>query len=181
MPSQDRAYFAQEGEQTAHSENTVTIERPVRQVFGFVLDGTKNPLWRAGVTDIERVVTVPTGGVGTKFKQGMKGPGGRIDADYEIVKCEPNALIEFQVTAGPARPKGTYRFRDLGQSTQVEFILDLQPKGFGRLMDPMINRQMQAEVGTLANLKAYLEGQRQRRQESDTSMMGSSKLPFCFV
>ncbi len=140
----------------AHAENMITIERPVKTVFDLILDGTKNPLWRPGVLDIQRLPNTPDG-VGARFKQGLKGPGGRIDGDYEIVRCEPNALIEFQVTAGPARPTGIYRFQPSGKSTQVTFTLDYQPKGLARLMDPMITKQMQAEVATLSNLKAYLE------------------------
>ncbi len=109
--------------------------------------------------DIQRTSNLPDG-VGAKFKQGMKGPGGRIDADYEIIECKPNEVIKFQVTAGPARPTGTYRFESLGDSTALTFILDYQPKGLAKLMDPMITRQMQSEVATLTNLKAYLESHR---------------------
>lgn len=140
----------------AHAESKITIRRPVKQVFDFILDGTNNPSWRPGVMDIQRVPG-QSNGVGAKFKQGMKGPGGRIDADYEIVECQPNASIKFQVTAGPARPTGTYLFQAAGDETVVTFVLDYQPKGLARLMDPMISKQMQAEVATLANLKAYLE------------------------
>ncbi|HSD83000.1 MAG TPA: SRPBCC family protein, partial [Anaerolineae bacterium] len=96
-------------------------------------------------------------GVGAVFKQGMKGPGGRIDADYEIVECNPNEWIKFQVVAGPARPTGTYKFESDGKSTKVTFVLDFQPKGLARLMDGMISKNMRAEVGNLSNLKSYLE------------------------
>lgn len=140
----------------AHAENQVTIARPVKDVYAFILDGMNNPLWRPGVADIQRLSEKPDG-VGSRFKQGMKGPGGRIDADYEIVKSDPNALIEFQVIAGPARPKGTYRFEASGNSTILTFILDFQPKGLAKLMDPMITSQMKSEVATLSNLKTYLE------------------------
>ena len=142
-------------ENMAHAEKQVTIRRPVQEVFDFILDGTHNPLWRPAVTDIARE-SPPPDKVGSKFKQGMKGPGGRIDADYEIVECKPNELIRFQVTADPARPTGTW-FEAKDGPTLVTFILDLQSKGLAKLMDPMINKQMQSEVATLDNLKAYLE------------------------
>ena len=143
----------------AHAEESITIHRPVNAVFDFVLDGTTNPLWRPGVVDIQRVPGKPLG-VGAAFKQGLKGPGGRrIEGDYEIVECQPNELIKFQVTVGPARPTGTYRFETVGDATRVTFILHYEPKGLARLMDPMITRTMRSEVATLSNLKAYLEGQ----------------------
>ena len=143
----------------AHAEESITIHRPVSTVFNFVLDGTNSPLWREGVLDIERVPGKPSG-VGAAFKQGLKGPGGRrIDGDYEIVECQPDELIKFQVTAGPARPTGTYRFEAVGDATRVTFILHYEPKGLARLMDPMIARTMRSEVATLSSLKAYLESQ----------------------
>ena len=143
----------------AHAEESITIHRPVNAVFDFVLDGTTNPLWRPGVVDIQRVPGKPLG-VGAAFKQGLKGPGGRrIEGDYEIVECQPNELIKFQVISGPARPTGTYRFETVGDATRVTFMLHYEPKGLARLMDPMITRTMRSEVATLSNLKAYLEGQ----------------------
>jgi uncharacterized membrane protein len=88
----------------------------------------------------------------------MQGPGGRIEADYEIVVFEPNARLEFQVTAGPARPRGAYGFRADGHETEVTFSLDYQPRGLQKLMNGMIEKQMRAEVGNLARLKEHLEG-----------------------
>lgn len=137
----------------AHAEADITIDRPVRTVFDFVLDGMNGPLWRPSVADVERVS-------GAVYKQGLKGPGGRrIAGDYQITACTPNEVIAFQVMAGPARPSGTYRFETEGAGTRVTFILHYAPKGLSRLMDPMITRTMQGEVATLANLKTYLEGQ----------------------
>ncbi len=143
----------------AHAEGNVTIQRPVKDVFAFILEGSNNPLWRAGVLDIKRVAGSPDG-VGAAYAQGMKGPTGRIDADYRIVELVPGSRIKFQVTAGPARPQGTYTFQPAGGGTTVTFSLDFQPKGLARLMNGMIEKQMQVEVGALARLKEYLEAKR---------------------
>src|SRR5437762_3768722 len=138
----------------AHAEGSTTINRPVNEVFDFVLDGTKSLLWRPAVLDVEPAPGKPSG-VGAVYKQGVKGPGGRrIDADYEITECKPNEWIKFQVIAGPARPTGTYKFEPSGDSTRVTFVLHYEPKGLAKLMDPMITRTMRSEVGTLSNLKA---------------------------
>ena len=141
----------------AHAENSVTIQRPAYVVFEFVLDGTKNRLWRPAVLSIERASGAQTG-VGATYRQQLKGPGGRpIAGDYQITACQPNDLIRFQVTAGPARPNGEYRFAERDGATTITFILDYRPTGFARLMDRMIEQTMRSEVATLANLKAYLE------------------------
>jgi len=140
----------------AHAENQVTINRPVSAVFDFILDGANNKLWRPAVTDVSPLTEKPYG-IGSAFKQGLKGPGGRIDGDYKITECKPNEFIKFEVVAGPARPTGTYAFATDGKSTTVTFILDFQTRGLAKLMEPMINQSMKSEVATLSNLKTYLE------------------------
>jgi len=140
----------------AHAENEVMINRPVSTVFQFVLDGANNMQWRPSVTDVTALGAKPYG-VGSAFKQGLKGPGGRIDGDYKITECQPNQFIKFEVTAGPARPTGTYTFKSNGNSTTLTFVLDYQVRGLAKLMEPMINQSMKSEVGMLSNLKAYLE------------------------
>jgi uncharacterized membrane protein len=142
----------------AHAEASITIQRPVDDVFAFVLDGTNNPQWRPAVLDIQRLPGNPSG-VGAVYTQGLKGPGGRrIAGDYEIVESHPNQSITFRVIAGPARPTGAYRFEAQGNSTHVTFTLHFEPKGLARLLGPMITRTMQSEVATLSHLKSYLEG-----------------------
>src|SRR5215813_13111073 len=141
----------------AHAEESITINKPASVVYDFLMDGTNNVHWRPAVLDVQRVAGKPSG-VGAVFKQGVKGPGGRrIDADYEIVEAKPNELIKFQVTAGPARPTGTFKLEPSGNATRLNFTLHHEPKGFARLMDGMVNRTMQSEVAMLSNLKAYLE------------------------
>lgn len=143
----------------AHAEGTIIINRPVKEVFDFLVDGTNGPHWRPAILEVYHVPGTPEG-VGAVFKQGLKGPGGRrIAGDYEIVECRPNEFIKFQVIAGPARPTDTYTFEAVENSTRLTFSLQYAPKGLSKLMDPLITRTMHSEVATLANLKAYLEAQ----------------------
>jgi uncharacterized membrane protein len=139
----------------AHAQQTITIERPVQVVYEFILNGMNNPLWRPGVTDVERIAE----GI---FKQGLRGPTGlRLDGDYRIVDCQPGQRIAFEVTAGPVRPSGSYVFEAIGDQTRLTLSLDLPTKGLARLLDGAINRTLQAEATNLLNLKSYLEGQRE--------------------
>ena len=140
----------------AHAENSITINRTTADVFNFLLDGANNARWRPGVLDIQHDAATPAG-LGAIYKQGLKGPGGRIDGDYKITQLQPNQLIEFQVVTGPARPTGTYKLESAGTATKVSFVLDFQPKGLAKLMDGIIGKTMQSEVGNLANLKTVLE------------------------
>ena len=86
----------------AHAEGDVTIDRPAATVFNFLLDGMNNPEWRPTVLDIQRVPGIPPG-VGARFKQGLKGPGGRrIDGDYEITASEPEQTMPARITSNRA-------------------------------------------------------------------------------
>ena len=140
-----------------HAEHTVTISRPQHEVFDYLADGAHNREWRTGVLEIER--TSASDGEGATYRQVLAGPGGRrIDGDYQVTAFDRPRLLEFQVTAGPARPAGVFELSENpGQSTRVRFALNLSPAGLMKLMTPMITKQMQREVAQLDNLKAILE------------------------
>jgi uncharacterized protein YndB with AHSA1/START domain len=143
----------------AHAAHSVIVDRPIADVFAYIADGTNNPRWRAGVLEIER--TSPRDGEGESYRQVLAGPGGRrIRGDYRVTRYEAPTLLEFAVTAGPARPTGRFELAAVGpQQTSVSFTLDVQPTGLMRLMSGMITRQMHAEVRQLEALKRELERQ----------------------
>lgn len=140
-----------------HAEHTVTINRPARDVFDYLADGTHNRDWRNGVIQIEPMTA--TEGKGATYRQVLAGPGGRrIDGDYQVTVFEPPSRLEFLVIAGPARPTGTFELSETAdRGTRVRFALDLQPAGLMKVMTPMIARQMRSEVAQLDTLKAILE------------------------
>jgi uncharacterized protein YndB with AHSA1/START domain len=141
----------------AHAEHTVTIHRPVDDVFRYLADGTHNREWRSGVLEIER--TSPADGEGATYRQVLAGPGGRrIAGDYRVTEYNPPSRLAFSVIAGPARPAGIFELTEMpDNSTRLRFALDLQPAGVMKFMTPMISRQMQREVAQLDVLKQVLE------------------------
>ena len=146
----------------AHAEYRVVVSRPIGAVFEFLAEGANNPRWRPAVLEI-RPGPEPAG-VGQTFAQQLKGPMGRpIRGDYRITRWEPPHLLAFVVTAGPARPTGSYMLVEAGPGdTELTFVLDLPPRGLlGRLMDGMVARTMRAEVANLEQLKTVLEADAQ--------------------
>jgi uncharacterized membrane protein len=136
---------------------SITIRRPVDAVFAFVADGTNGPKWRSGVLDVE---LVSGRGAGARYRQGVKGPGGRrIAADYEVTAEEPNQRLAFRATAGPVRPTGEFRFEDVDGATRLTFSLDAELGGWKRLlMGGAVQQTMDAEMVALDRLKELLEG-----------------------
>lgn len=140
-----------------HEEHTVTVDRPIEQVFAYLSDEENDPAWRSGILEIKRVS--PEGGKGATIRQVLRGPGGmKMRGDYRITEYLPPNRYEFQVIAGPARPAGRFALAEDGPDrTTVTFSLDLEPKGMARLMAGQIAKQMRVEVGALDKLKQNLE------------------------
>jgi uncharacterized protein YndB with AHSA1/START domain len=137
------------------AERTTTIDRPPAEVFEFLANAENDPQWRAGVADISRV---SGSGVGTRYRQGMKGPfGRRIPADIEITELKPSELITFQALEGPVHPRGRYELSATEGGTRVRFVLEAETKGLKSLMAPMVQKAMNREVGALEKLKRVLE------------------------
>src|SRR5947209_20491563 len=65
----------------------ILIDRARDDVFAFLADPENDPQWRSGVLDLKHV---SGRGVGARYAQGVKGPGGRrIPADIEITEFDP--------------------------------------------------------------------------------------------
>ena len=139
------------------AQRTVTIRRPVDQVYRFIGSGDNQAAWRPGVVSVQ-LRSGTDGEAGAVYEQRVKGPFGRpIPADYEIVSATPNRELSFRAIAGPVRPEGTYVFAEDGDSTTVTFSLRAELAGPARLMGPMVAKTMDSEVACLDNVKAILE------------------------
>ncbi len=141
----------------AHARQTVTVDRPIGDVFDFLADGLNEPAWRPGVQQV-RLESGDGRSVGSVWAQTMRGPGGRpIKGDYRITRAEPPTLLEFEVIAGPARPVGSFTLTAIGPSiTEVAFTLDVVPTGLMRLMSGMIGKQVTKEADAIRNLPAAM-------------------------
>jgi uncharacterized protein YndB with AHSA1/START domain len=138
------------------AERTITINQPLAEVFAFVVDGRNAKHWRSGVLDID---LVSGQGLGARYSQGVKGPGGRrIPADYEITAFEPNQKIAFRTIAGPVRPEGSFTFEGVGTGTVLTFELHAALSGWKRLvMGGAVQSTMNAEMSALDRLRDLLE------------------------
>jgi uncharacterized protein YndB with AHSA1/START domain len=138
------------------ASRTITLAKPIEDVFAFVADGTTAPRWRSGVLDIEKA---SGDGVGAVYRQGVKGPGGRrIAADYRVTAWEPPTHLAFQAIAGPVRPNGDYRLERTGDGTRLTFSLAAE-LGFVKrlLMGGQVQKTMDAEMAALDRLKQVIE------------------------
>jgi uncharacterized protein YndB with AHSA1/START domain len=139
------------------AERTVTVDQPIAGVFDFIANGRNATTWRRGVLDIERVSG--DGGVGTVYRQGVRGPGGRrIAADYEITSWQRPTRLAFRTIAGPVRPEGEFALEAMGDATIVTCSLHAELGGLQRLLlGRAVQSTMEAEMASLDRLKELLE------------------------
>lgn len=139
-------------------ESTVTIARPVGEVFGFFLALDEN----APKTDpsVGSVVKTPDGpaAAGTTFRFRQKTLGKVRETTTRFTSVEPNRKIEFEAEIGPMRPECILTFDQTDGATRVTFRGDSNPVGPFKLLSPLFNRKGQQVWGQrLARIKAVLE------------------------
>ena len=139
------------------AQRSITINRPIADVFAFIADGENGPRWRSDKVE----VTHESGeGVGAIFRQTVPGPmGRRMKADYEVTAYEPPKRTEFKAIAGPVRPTGSYVLATTGEGkTKLTFSLDANLGLLKRLvMGRSVQKSMDTEMLALDKLKKVLE------------------------
>src|SRR5829696_10081399 len=93
------------GSERTTMESTVIIERPVEEVFAFVVDLTNVPSMDPSVQSVEKISEGPID-AGTTFRMRQKAPPlGKVrEASVRYTAVEPNRKIEFEAMVGPIAP-----------------------------------------------------------------------------
>jgi uncharacterized membrane protein len=127
----------------AQVESTVTIARPVEEVFGFFLDFDKN----AAQMDpsIESVSRTPAGRTrsGTAFRFSQRIFGKMRDTITTFTSIESNRRIEIAASFGPLRPRGAFTFAEGNRRATVTVRVNPNPVGPFKLLAPLFARVAQ--------------------------------------
>lgn len=135
---------------------SVTINRPLEEVFRFMTDNQNALQWQSGL--LEARVTNDVIGVGKTWVDVVQVFGRRIEIASELTEFEPLRMVGFKSTSGPIPLEGRYAFEPDGAGTKVTFTLQGEPGGFFKLAEPIVARSTQRQWETnLANLKDLLE------------------------
>ena len=136
---------------------SVLINRPVGQVFATLADTKNQPQWDSGQLE---ACLMPDGPIriGTRITEVRKFRGRNSENTGEVIEFEPNARLTRKSVDMPMTVLGTVTFAATPLGTQVNWRLDLQPKGFSVLTGPMIANSMKkgSEI-SLRRLKDLLE------------------------
>jgi len=141
----------------AKVKNTITIHRPIDDVFNFVADYHNNVKWQTGVITAE--FTSPGSiRVGTTYKYDAAFMGRKMETTGELTVYDPPKKIAWKSTSGPFPMSGSTNFESVGEGTLVTDIIEAEPGGFFKLAGPLLAKQMESQTGNdMKKLKENLE------------------------
>jgi uncharacterized protein YndB with AHSA1/START domain len=139
--------------------DSVTIDRPVEEVFAYVTDTSNDPAWHTDVLEARKTSDGPIG-MGTKWHSRFKPSMGISEGDMEIVAFEPNRMEVMRGEVGPMQPTLTYLFETAGGGTRFTRRIQIKISGIMRVMEPLMWLMApKRNAGFVANLKRVLEEQ----------------------
>lgn len=137
--------------------DSVTIDRPVDEVFIYVIDTTNDPTWHTDVIEAQKTSEGPIGS-GTKWHVHVKPSMGVSEGDLEVVAFEPSRLEVVKGTFGPMQPTVTYSFEPANGGTRFTRHVQIRVTGGMRMMQPLMRLMFaKRNAGFVGNLKRALE------------------------
>jgi uncharacterized protein YndB with AHSA1/START domain len=138
---------------------SITIRRPIADVFAFVADARNIPRWHADTAEVH-LLSGDGRQAGSRLVDVIQtGKGKRMQAMVEITRSEPDRLWAFSAELGSFGGfDGCYRFEAVPAGTRVTFAEDLRLRGLFRLLRPLVSRQVgQTARANFARLRVLLE------------------------
>jgi carbon monoxide dehydrogenase subunit G len=136
---------------------SVTIARPVAEVFDFISDARNRPSWDPGVESEELTSPEPIG-VGSTVRTTMRSMGRELEIDWEVIEHQAPTRQTVESTSGPFPTTLVWALTEEGGSTRAEFTITGDPAGGMRLMQPLIARGTQSNLDrAFPRLKRLLE------------------------
>ena len=140
-----------------HIESSITINRPIDQVFAFVTDFNKATQWQAGIIEA-RITSNGSVGVGTTYTWVQQIVGQKMDTSGTVTAWDPPNRYEWKSTGGPVPVSGGVTFKVEGKGTVVTQYADAEPGGFFKLAEGLLVKQIEGQFAqSLQTLKALLE------------------------
>ncbi len=142
------------------TETSVTINRPIEEVFEFLTTIENNPQWQSSTLEAKQTSEGPVG-LGSTAMLEAKFLGRRLELAMEITEFEPNRKFSFKTTSGPVPFEGSNVFERISEGeTKVTFLFEAEPGGFFKLAEPLVARASKRDSeANVATLKDILEAQ----------------------
>jgi len=135
---------------------SLTVKRPLDEVFAYVADFERAPEW---ITDLVRVEKLTPGdvGVGTRFTQVVSLGGQELEGTMEVRAYEPPHVYAYEGEGGPTRFTARFTLTPEGESTLIRHDYEVVLGGGLALMAPVVSGWLKKNSETaLENLSHHL-------------------------
>jgi len=139
-------------------EDSITINRPVEEVFAYLADIENLAKWHGQVDHGEQTSEGPLG-VGTTYRGSSDFMGRKMEWTSEITEYEPNLKVAQTLDMGPAVMAMTWVLEPVEGGTKFTVISEGEMGGLAKLAGPLMDRTMKKQMeSNLTCLKGLLEG-----------------------
>ena len=136
--------------------NTVTIDRPVGEVFAFLAHLENLPRWNYAISETRKISNGPVG-AGARYEQTRTNPTRSVET-FEITAYEPDRTLAIRGTFGLLPGRFTYELEPTDNHTRLVNTVDLEPSGLVTIVAPLMTSRIKAAVAAnLGALKQTLE------------------------
>ena len=125
-------------------EKSIVINRPVDEVFNFVIAEGNYTKWQAGVQEV--IEGGSRNSVGSQFTEVRKFMGQEMRTTLELTDFKQNALWAAKVVKGPVPYTVNMTFEGTEGGTRVTTCVDGEPKGFFKLAENMVAGQLEKSL-----------------------------------
>jgi uncharacterized membrane protein len=134
------------------------IEKPVREVFDFLMDFENTPKWQSGVIESKLATPGPLR-EGSKFNEVVRLGPWRMNATCEITRVIGTERMAFRTTSsGPIEYSGEFVLTGYERGTKLNVSLSMALKGLWRLLEPVFAGEIQKETADeMRKLRQALE------------------------
>jgi carbon monoxide dehydrogenase subunit G len=136
---------------------SVTVNRPVEEVWKFISDFANTTKWSRGVLEARQTSDGPLG-IGSTLQTVVNAFGRRRTVSYLVTEYEPNKVFAFKATSGALTSQARYSVEPAGAGTRLTASGELDAAGLYKLLAPILLRTVKRHSeDDLANVKRILE------------------------
>jgi hypothetical protein len=141
-------------------EGQIVIDRPVSEVFDFVVDERNEPSYNPRIIAAEKLSPGPVG-PGTQFRAESTAMGRTVAMTIEVTAYERPRRFASSIRMAAADIQGTLTFDPVPTGTRMRWAWQVRLHGWNRLLTPIIARSgRRQEQATWSSLKQFLEAKR---------------------
>jgi uncharacterized protein YndB with AHSA1/START domain len=137
-------------------EVTIHLNKPVEQVFAFLMDTSKLSIWQSNLIKSEQLTEGPLR-TGSRFREIRRINNKETEIQGEITALEPNQRLETKTATKP-QAMVSYSLNPEQGGTRLKYKFILITSGLMRLMEPMIASSIKKDTeADFETLKRVLE------------------------